>query len=29
MRKKTFLVLLALCMLLMSVCPVGALAEGR
>lgn len=28
MRKKTFLVLLALCMLLMSVCPVGALAEG-
>ncbi len=28
MRKKTFLVLLALCMLLVSVCPVGALAEG-
>ena len=27
MRKKTFLVLLALCMLLMSMCPVGALAE--
>lgn len=29
MRKKTFLVLLALCMLLMSICPVGALAEGE
>lgn len=28
MRKKTFLVLLALCMLLMSICPVSALAEG-
>ncbi len=28
MRKKTFLVLLALCMLLMSMCPVSALAEG-
>lgn len=28
MRKKTFVVLLALCMLLMSVCPVSALAEG-
>ena len=28
MRKKTFLVLLALCVLLMSMCPVSALAEG-